>query len=188
MSRGPATVIECGSASASRCHAPANGESGRVPSRTKNRGEPCAASAITALAKHAERRFLLAADDQQIAARVAGEGGGRRLLDRHRRAEPGLRSAGRRRRRRHWPARRASCAILGRIGRLVAFEDDRRRRRLRPRSAATVFDLAQVLDPLRLGEPHDLKRMIAGQAGRSGRCKSLRPAGSDSGPPCSARR
>ena len=39
VSRGPATVTAPGSASASRCHAPANDASGRLPSSTTNRGD-----------------------------------------------------------------------------------------------------------------------------------------------------
>ena len=58
----------------------------------------------------------------------------------------------------------AKLHVVRRIGRLIAFEDDRLDSRRSLRSSLLLrFDLPQVLDPLRLRQPHDLERMVAGE-------------------------
>src|SRR3954447_19242434 len=92
---------------------------------------------------------------------MPAKAGERRFLNRYRRPNPcllrgTLRAA--------WPTLQhlSKLQIIRWIGRLVTLENDRL---TRPdsRFLALALHLPQIFNPLRLGQPHNLKRMIARQ-------------------------
>ena len=108
----------------------------------------------------AQRRLFAMADHQQIAAVLAEERRGSRVLDGHRRAQPSQR-----RRAVVGPGggpRAASCkfGVVAQIGRNVALEDDRRRR-AQCRLPASWPTRCEVVVALVVGEPDDLEGMVA---------------------------
>src|SRR5262245_34042677 len=97
---------------------------------------------------------------------MSAEARKRRLLDRDGRADPCLLC-------RPFHITRpvfqhlAERQVIDGIGGLIAFEDDRLSRSaatsLRIAANGKRLDLAEIIDALRLGQPYDLERMIAGQ-------------------------
>ena len=104
--------------------------------------------------------FVVLADDQEIAAALPAKRRGRRILDRHRFAEPGMESA--RRAEPHGGRQKiVEQMILGDVSRGISLKYDLWTRDRWVEPAITLLQANQVILPAFLGQPNDLERIIA---------------------------